>query len=382
MKSFTCRCGRPVFFRNSRCLGCGAELGYEPFLGKLEPLSPGKAPETWTVAKSRKAYRRCANLTTAPGCNWLVEVNPKNPASSLCSCCALNRTIPNLDIAGNGERWRMVELAKRRLVGTLIQLRLPTEPWNTVQEGGLAFDLLLPLPGGPPVTTGHENGVITVNLEEADDAHREFVRQAMREQYRTLLGHLRHETGHYYWERLVNGTALLDEFRFVFGDEREPNYGNALAKYYAEGPPPDWPGRFVSAYATAHPWEDWAETWAHYLHMSDSLDTAVGLALRLSGIAIDFDLFTPDVLDGDQSKQAEKFLAMCNDWIRLASVMNELSRSMGHADYYPFVLSANIVKKLYFIDKVIASASKGLKLLRPATQGQETATGSLAALAG
>ena len=348
MKSFRCRCGRPVFFRNSRCLACGAELGYEPFLGRIEPLTAGVNSGEWQIKRTRKSYRRCANHDAAPGCNWLVEVSAKKPAT-LCACCGLNRTIPNLEVMENTQRWRLVEIAKRRLVATLIDLRLPT-------TGGLTFDLLVPLPNGPPITTGHAGGVITLNLAEADDAHRESVRHAMHEPYRTLLGHLRHETGHYYWDRLVDGTALLDEFRTVLGDERDPSYSDALARHYDEGPPADWPGRFVSAYATAHPWEDWAETWAHYLHMFDSLDTAAGMGLRLDSIAIDFELFKPEVLPGPQDKEASRFLEMCNDWIRLSSVMNELSRSMGHVDYYPFVLSAGVVNKLYFVDKVIASA--------------------------
>lgn len=143
--------------------------------------------------------------------------------------------------------------------------------------------------------TGHANGLITLNVEEADDSIREKVRAAMREPYRTLLGHLRHEVGHYYWDRLVRDSAWLDEFRSLFGDERA-SYADALKKNYEEGPPVDWPLRFVSSYASSHPWEDWAETRAHYLHMDDTLDTALSFGLGAGDVEIDFEPFTRDVL--------------------------------------------------------------------------------------
>src|SRR6202011_5238904 len=37
----------------------------------------------------------------------------------------------------------------------------------------------------------------------------------------------------------------------------------------------------VTPYASAHPWEDFAETWAHYFHMVDTLETATAFGLRL-----------------------------------------------------------------------------------------------------
>src|SRR6202044_2237030 len=152
-------------------------------------------------------------------------------------------------------------------------------------EFGLAFDVLADPPegAGETVRTGHENGVITMNLAEADDAIREQRRTELGEPYRTLLGHFRHEVGHYYWDRLVRDGGRLDECRDCFGDETR-DYGDALRKYYAEGPPPDWRGNFVSAYATAHPWEDFAETWAHFLHITDTLEMAGSLGIRVDPV--------------------------------------------------------------------------------------------------
>ena len=94
-----------------------------------------------------------------------------------------------------------------------------------------------------------------------------------------MLGHLRHEIGHYYQPLLVTD---WERCRELFGDDRE-DYGAAMERHYASGPPADWPERFVSAYATMHPWEDWAETFAHYLHIRDVLQTAVAYGVTVSG---------------------------------------------------------------------------------------------------
>jgi hypothetical protein len=201
------------------------------------------------------------------------------------------------------------------------------------------------------VVTGHAEGVITLDVEEADDAHRERLRAALREPYRTLLGHLRHEIGHYYWWRLVGQTRWLAPFRTVFGDERQP-YDAALEAHYQSGPPADWQDRHVSAYASAHPWEDWAETWAHYLHMVDTLDTASSFGFDARGAGLRYESFTPDALYRPSLAGATEFLGFVNSWIELTGVLNELSRSMGQPDLYPFVLSSAAVAKLQFVHLV------------------------------
>ena len=362
-RAFVCRCGRPVFFRNSRCLACGTALGYDPEAGDIIALEPGSSAALWRRwgGGATPLYARCANFETAAACNWLLprrhERRTKNPRRLLCRSCGLNRTIPDLAVEGSALLWGHVEAAKRRVVSSLLGLGLPVR--SRVDEDlvhGLAFDLLRPLPDGPPVMTGHADGIITLNVEEADDVKRERLRAAMKEPYRTLLGHLRHELGHYYWMRLVSGHAWHEPFKTLFGDE-QADYQAALKRHYESGPPADWRLRHVSAYASAHPWEDWAETWAHYLHMVDSLDTAASFGLHALAGDVQYEPFPPEVLYQPDAPGAEEFLSFVNRWVELTGVLNEMSRSMGQADLYPFVLSATAVAKLQFVHLVVGSAA-------------------------
>ena len=359
-RSYTCQCERRVFFRNSACLACHTPLGYEPTLARVVPLQEGTEPDTWTIfgQVGGTPFTRCANFNTAAGCNWLVAPGSNTP---LCRACCLNRTIPDQEDPENQILWGKIELAKRRLVSQLLSLGLPVRSKETDDtEHGLAFDFLRAQPEGPVVMTGHANGIITLNVEEADDATRERVRAAMREPYRTLLGHLRHEVGHYYWDRLIWDSAWLDEFRTLFGDERE-SYADALKKNYEEGPPADWALRHVSTYAASHPWEDWAETWAHYLHMHDTLDTALSFGLGAEDVEIDFEPFSRDVLWQPDVDGATEFLDFINAWVELTGVLNEMSRSMGVHDFYPFVLNRAVVAKLHFIHCVVRESQQSTK---------------------
>lgn len=363
-RAFRCRCGRPVFFRNSQCLACQTPLGYEPSLGHVCPLQAGPREDTWQIAGQagppKPVYRRCGNFHTAAGCNWLVPVAPEEQDTPmLCTACRLNRTIPDLSDPDNATWWGRIEVAKRRLVSQLLSLDLPVASRVSEDpEHGLAFDFLRPLPDGPAVMTGHAGGIITLNVEEADDSRREQTRAQMHEPYRTLLGHLRHEAGHYYWDRLVAGTGWHEPWREVFGDERQ-DYAAALQAHYANGPAPDWPQHHVSAYASAHPWEDWAETWAHYLHMVDTLDTALSFGLDGDDVELDYERFTKQALYRSDDPLAQGFLSFVNAWLELTGVLNELSRSMGEHDFYPFVLPAAAVRKLHFIHLVVTQAPPG-----------------------
>jgi hypothetical protein len=233
---------------------------------------------------------------------------------------------------------------------------LPVEPRSERAPAvlGLAFDFLRPTPE-QPVLTGHNQGLITLNMDEADDARREQVREQMGESYRTLLGHFRHEVGHFYWDRLVLNSPWLDDYRGLFGDERA-NYAEALQRNYTQGPPPDWPQHFVSSYASTHPWEDWAETWAHYLHMVDTLGTAMRFGLDAKDVEMPYAPFTLDALWHPDSPDAEAFLQIVNGWVELTGVLNEMSRSMGEPDFYPFVLTPAVVAKLQFIHCVVLQA--------------------------
>jgi hypothetical protein len=360
-RAYFCRCERPIFFRNSVCLACNAPLGYEPHLRQVFPLAPGTENGTWQLERegvNPGKYRRCANLETSAGCNWLVsEAELEGNPRLLCIACRLNRTIPDLSIPENGVLWGRVEAAKRRVVSSLLALQLPVESRvDQDTERGLAFDFLHSPAEGPRVLTGHDGGVITINIEEADDSARERIREQLREPYRTLLGHLRHEVGHYYWDRLIDGSTWLEDFRKLFGDERQ-DYAAALQRNYQQGPLPGWAQQHVSAYASVHPWEDWAETWAHYLHMIDTLDTAFSFGLDSRKLEMEIDPFSRDALFQPNHPGAKRFLAFLNAWISLTAVLNELARSMGQPDLYPFALPRPAVAKLHFIHLVVAPPS-------------------------
>jgi len=387
-RAFRCRCGRPVFFRNDVCLACATPLGYDPELVLLRPLAPTSDPQVWKALRPRGSgpaapllsYRRCANWSSAAPCNWLLPDGEAALLQPFCRSCRLDRTVPDPADRDNAALWLKVELAKRALVSQLVALKLPlASKVGEDTQRGVMFDLLRAPPGGPKVMTGHDDGLITLDVEEADDVHRETVRSQMQEPYRTLIGHLRHEIGHYYWQRLVQGTAWEQPCRALFGDDRA-DYAESLKTHYAHGAPPDWPDRHVSAYASAHPYEDWAETWAHYLHMIDALDTARSFGLLAHHDDIQYDPFTAQALDaGVDGAGAEDFafLAVVNGWIELTGALNELTRSMGEPDFYPFVLSIPAVRKLHFIHKVVRQAAAG-----GALEGSRTGAGGVAAGAG
>ena len=351
MRIFHCdHCENLVFFENTHCLGCGHLLAFLPDLmeiGSLDPAGEG----TWQSphpAASGRTYRLCANYSGAQVCNWAVDASRDDP---LCEACRLTTTIPDLTVEGYRAAWYKLEVVKRRLVYSLLNLRLPIEP-RSRDPRGLAFEFLAdPADGQPPVITGHSGGVITISLAETDDAERERRRTALGEPYRTLLGHVRHESGHYYWTRLIEGTDRLEAFRAQFGDERV-DYATALASHYANGPAPDWQTRFVSAYASAHPWEDWAETWAHYLHITDTLETAAACGVSIRPRRRD-EPAMPKVSEtaGALDTPFDQLIA---SWYPLTYLLNNLNRGLGNADAYPFVLSPPAVEKLRFVHETVA----------------------------
>lgn len=361
MKLFECQhCGQPLYFENVRCESCGRSLGYLPARETISALEEGKRGLR-ALAERNGRYRYCVNAQFG-ACNWLVSVDSPE---QFCAACRHNRIIPDLSLPENEANWRKIELAKHRLFYTLLKLRLPLETKLEDPERGLAFDFLAVPPSDSAqderVMTGHDNGLITINLAEADDAERERMRRQMGEPYRTLLGHFRHEIAHYYWDRLVRDTPVVDAFRQLFGDERE-DYGAALQRHYANGPPPDWQDRFVSAYASVHPWEDWAETWAHYFHMVETLETASAFGMRVRprvtkgadlSAAIDFD---------PHSAALDRIV---DSWLPLTFAVNSINRSMGLADLYPFVLAPPVIVKLSFIHERIHAAAG----VRPGDQG-------------
>ncbi len=338
-------------------------MGYSPSLQQLRSLTAGPTAGTWVIdEKTEQAtlWKRCKNFDSPAGCNWLVQADEE---TTLCRSCRLNHTIPNLDDPDNRLWWRKTENAKRRLVAQLLNLGLPVESKVSEDtEHGVMFDFLRSTGQKPRVLTGHADGLITLNIEEADDSTREKARKEMNEPYRTLLGHLRHEIGHYYWDRLVLDMPWLEKYRELFGDERE-DYAAALKRNYEQGPPANWAEKHISSYASIHPWEDWAECWAHYLHVVDSLDTALRFGLRGEDVEQAVEPFTVNDLYDPKAPDAERVILLVNSWVQLTTVLNELARSMGHQDFYPFVMSRTVLRKLHFIQMIVKEARGGTPLL-------------------
>ena len=347
MRSFRCACGNKVYFENDRCLACGGALAFDPERLTMRRVEPGD--------------RLCTNHDAYQTCNWLVS----KPDDIYCRACSLNEIVPDLNDPRRLALYNNVEKAKRRLLFTLLSLKLPIES-RADRHDGLAFHILADARLDDPdaevpdaVLTGHSHGRITINLLEADPHLRERMRAAMNEPYRTLLGHFRHESGHYYFqlfqqfqlcqhrqdgERPPSAEALC-EFRRHFGDEQQP-YQERLEQHYHAGPPPDWAGNYVTAYAASHPLEDFAECWAHYLHMVDTLQTAVDEGVQIA-----------ERTPRDPFDSATTFDEIVADWRPLATTMNALNRSLGLDDAYPFTLPPPVVEKLRFVHGLIAAVS-------------------------
>ncbi len=350
MKVVACQnCGQLVHFENSICLSCSAPLGFLPSSLDLTALIRRDDGQLNPRARPDESWHPCANAATI-GCNWLL---PAGAVDSYCESCRLNRTIPDLSVEGNLERWQLIENAKRRLVYALLRFGLPVQtPGDEGVRTGLAFDFLADTPDAP-VLTGHDEGLITINIAEADSAEREKRRLALGEPYRTMLGHMRHEVGHYYWDLLVRDGGKINEFRAVFGDESF-DYNEALKKHYENGAPADWAMNYISAYSTMHPWEDFAETWTHYLHMVDTLDTAASFGLAVDPVVTENPAFNARISFDPYA--APGIYDLVNAWLPLTVAVNSLNRSMGQPDLYPFTLTAPVIEKLRFIHKLIADA--------------------------
>ena len=348
MKLFSCQsCGNILYFENRACTKCGRALAYLPERRVLSALEPA-ADNDWTPLAAPEAPRRfCANAQH-DACNWLTP----GEGEAFCLACRHNETIPDLSVPGNLEAWRKIEIAKHRLIYSLLRWRLPLKTRVEDEQHGLTFRFLADAPqdSAPKVMTGHDNGLITISLAEADDVEREIRRQRMNEPYRTLLGHFRHETGHHYWDLLVRDGGMLDDCRSLFGDDAQ-DYGAALQRHYAEGPPADWQDHFVSAYATVHPWEDFAETWAHYIHMVDTLEMAGAFGLEVKPLLdrdgalearVNFDPYGASTIE-----------QIVEAWLPFVFAMNSVNRAMGLNDLYPFVLSPSVIGKLGFIHRLV-----------------------------
>jgi hypothetical protein len=354
MKTYTCSCGELLFFENVFCVHCKKEVGFLPDLicaSSLDPANDGLFAATTPEAKGR-LYKKCQNYIKPGVCNWMIPADQQNEC--FCVSCRLDTVIPDQSIEHNVLLWALTEAAKRRLIYSSLRLNLPLANRTDDPQRGLGFRFMAdtPNPDGTiaRVITEHDHGLITLNIAEADDAFREKMRLGMKEPYRTLLGHFRHETGHYYWDRLVFDSKFLEPFRALFGDEQQ-SYEEAMKVYYANGAPSDWQKNFISAYSTMHPWEDWAETWAHYLHVQDTLEVAADFGLVGRRIKLDP---TEGATEAKATVRAKPFDEVMEAWAELTIALNSINRSMGLHDIYPFVLSDRVVEKLLFVSNVIA----------------------------
>lgn len=343
MKVFQCgHCDYPLFFENNQCENCGHSSGYRYSDRKMLTFDPQSS--SLISDREKIEYKYCKNMEHGV-CNWLLE---KCDNHDYCPACQLNRTIPNLADKENIPNWKNLEVAKHRLIYQLqkIGLDLPSKMGN---EEGLCFDFIAKM-NSADIMTGHDNGVITILLREADSVIRERTRKDMQEPYRTLIGHLRHEVGHYFWERLVSSKKeVLMEFREIFGNEKV-SYGDALQAYYKNGAPKNWRESYISKYATSHPWEDWAETWAHYLHVMDMVETAHFFRFKVDSAEVSENMRTEATFDPYTIKEFGTIVRTC---IPLSFAVNSINRAMGIPDVYPFVITPLVVKKMTFIHQLL-----------------------------
>ncbi|TQL66712.1 hypothetical protein FB381_0577 [Nocardioides albertanoniae] len=333
MKAFTCqKCGNRLYFENSACVSCGTRLAYSREEREIVPVSP----EGSYVGSDGSVRWVCTN-TLVTGCNWLARRE-----GGVCFACELTGAHPDDTApASVRQQYSYAEQAKRHLLVELDALGLVVRTKREDPAEGLIFDLLASdgIATTPDVVIGHNRGVITIDLAESDDAYREHVRATLAEPYRTMLGHFRHEVGHYFEWQLVRGSEVMERCTEVFGDESVP-YEQALKRHYSEGPPKGWEHHYISTYATMHPFEDFAETWAHFLHIHDTLGSAASHGLA-----------APVPTD-------KAFSEVVTDvWVPLSAALNVINRSMGHDDLYPFVIPPAVLDKLDFVASLVQDST-------------------------
>jgi hypothetical protein len=374
MKTFKCDCKdrQILFFESSSCVACGRIVGLDDDFDNVEPYDLDEASgEYFKAAQPEIRYQKCDNHADYKTCTGMVNLNTFVPVEGetevLCFACRFNETIPDLSIVEHIPLWKKMEAAKRRALYTLKSMKLPLETISENPESGLSFDFTTDrdvndhfastLKNQEAVFTGHDCGHITINLAEADEVARSHTKLAMGEKYRTLLGHFRHELGHYYFDKLIACSpakhALCKQY---FGDD-ELSYKEALDKHYKQGAPENWRDSFISEYATMHPYEDWAETWSHYMHIMDTLETAKNFSI--TGSTIGNPEETEEVGELTLPQDAYFFSAqtsitsILDTWMDFAIILNSLNRSMGMGDAYPFVLTQPVRTKLAFIHHAI-----------------------------
>ena len=327
MIGFKCQCGRALYFESTRCEACGSTVGFDPSSLTFKTLEDEEAASP---------YQLCSNGANHGICNWVTK---GKEIGSLCFACKFNRFIPNLSNPRNLWRWGELEKAKKRLFFTLLSQGVPLIDGWQLKKNGLLFDFLEDQRSNdyalePFVSTGHANGVITINILEAEPVARAAEQMAHQEKHRSLLGHLRHESGHYFWYLMRDSEFLTNRFEKLF-DSPNIDYDLALESYYGNGAQSAWWEKYITPYASSHPFEDWAETWSHYLHLIDGLETATHLG------------FT------GEEPLSEPLRHKLKIWEEISSRLDELNRSLGVTDHYHFSVNELVAEKLEFVETFI-----------------------------
>ncbi len=394
MKTFQCNCkDQPIlFFESTHCIACSRTVGLDDEFDQVEPYELDQKTGLFFKAATPKIhYKKCDNNEQFNACNGMVNLSTFVPdpdnEEMLCFGCRFNETVPDLSIVEHIPLWKKMETAKRRALYTLKALPIPLQTISENPETGLSFDFIAdrdvndhftsPLAGHETVFTGHDCGHITINLAEADDVARSQTKHAMGERYRTLLGHFRHELGHYYFDQLITHSpdkhALCKQY---FGDD-QLDYQEALKQHYEHGAPKNWRDTFISEYATMHPYEDWAETWAHYMHIIDTLETAQNFSMAgsTSGVEADTEELGELNLPQDASyfRRQTDINSILDTWMDFSVMLNSLNRSMGLSDAYPFVLTQAVRTKLSFIHHAIHNKLHLLPPIKVTVQNKKKA---------
>lgn len=351
MKKFFCNCTAIIFFENNQCVSCGSELGWCPACKTMRTvISDNNGNYHCSEQSCGAALTKCYNHAVENVCNhFLLTESVTGAAEAFCDYCRFNETIPDLSVDGNREKWHRIEIAKRRLLYTLDMLNVP---YGNSQDGfntPLSFDfkgdtekkrlLWLNMGKHEQVFTGHADGKVTINIREADDVEREKARVSFGEAHRTVIGHFRHEMGHYFWDVLIK-EKQEEEFITIFGDHNNPDYGTALELYYENGAVPGWQQNFISAYATMHPWEDFAESFAAYLDMVSVVDIA-------------FHTIPVNPVD----PLSAGFKEIADQYTQLGLLLNEMNRAVGLIDPVPEVYTPAILHKIEFVHDLLRNTA-------------------------
>lgn len=353
----SCQCGNPLYWANTQCMACGAAIGFDPISQRVASFTTDVATGHWHASIPEiagSAFRPCSQRDSECNCNWMIDAAL---IGGNCVSCQLTLTIPQLDVTGNVKLWSKAETAKRRVLTQLLRLGLPITNMGS-DPTGLGFRFMASLPGEITLTS-HEGGVITINISEADDSEREAMRERMGEKYRSLVGHIRHELGHFYWDLLSRDSAWLEDFRGCFGDERQ-SYDAALRIHHENGPPVSWPENHISAYASSHPWEDWAETFGYFLHLEEGLSLARHFGLEPNALRLSVTEFNVSALPADINNSGNvEFVADLNRWIRLSLLINALAEGLGQPHPSPFILNVTTVAKLWLVHSSLQKIRQG-----------------------